>query len=119
MKHILIVEDDPLQAYLLQTIINKLGLLSTVCTNVFLILEKCRRRLFDAITVDLDLPDINGMDLVRQVRQCDKKIPIIAITSDDGESKRIECMQLGATWFLVRPGHDAALKQILKTLSHA
>jgi two-component system response regulator QseB/two-component system response regulator BasR len=58
---------------------------------------------FDAVVLDLGLPDGNGLDLLRSIRQQDKQMPLIVITARDGIEDRLHVLDSGADDYLVKP----------------
>lgn len=58
---------------------------------------------FDAILLDLGLPDGNGMDLLRYFRSSGKTVPILVITARDSLEDRLKGLDLGADDYLVKP----------------
>jgi len=58
---------------------------------------------FDAILLDLGLPDGNGMELLRHFRSEGKTIPILVITARDSLEDRLSGLDLGADDYLVKP----------------
>jgi DNA-binding response OmpR family regulator len=58
---------------------------------------------FDAVVLDLGLPDGNGLDLLRGIRQHDKQMPLIVITARDGIEDRLRGLDSGADDYLVKP----------------
>jgi len=113
MKHVLIVEDNDEHAFLLQIQLGKLGFLSSVCVNIFHILDKVQHGMIDAITIDIGLSEINGVEVIKHVRRIDKDILIIVITSFSDESTRIHSLKSGANYHLIKPYKIEDLKTIL------
>lgn len=103
MKHVMIVEDNPDHAWILQIQLNKLRFLSSVCLDPFMIIEKIKKGQVDAITVDISMPVINGIDLIRMIRKVDNKIRIVVITSQVWDETRIQSMKAGADYFITKP----------------
>lgn len=116
MKHVLIVEDLDDHAFLLQTQLNRLHLLTSVCTDTFLILKKLKSGVIDAITIDINLPEISGIELIKHIRDIDKKVLIIVISCMNDESNRIEAAKAGASYYLLKPYNTNDLKTILEPL---
>ena len=72
---------------------------------------------FDAIVMDINLPDGNGIDLIDTIRANDPTIPIIVITGSGNIRLAVQAMQRGADNFLTKPVDNAALAEyLLKTL---
>ena len=118
MKHVLIVEDDPMQQLYLQIIISKMGMLTSVCLDLFLILERVKRGLVDAITIDLSMPEISGIELIKHIRTIDNEIPLIVITAYANNEMRIDAMQAGASYYLVKPVSNIDLKSVLTNIKN-
>jgi DNA-binding response OmpR family regulator len=116
MKHVLIVEDIDEHAFLLQTQLNRLHLLTSVCTDAFLILKKLKSGIIDAITIDINLPEISGIELIRHIRNIDKSVLIIVISCMNDESIRIEAAKAGASYYLLKPYNINDLETILEPL---
>ncbi|MBT1070953.1 sigma-54-dependent transcriptional regulator [Pelotalea chapellei] len=71
-------------------------------------------RPFDAIVLDINLPDGNGLDFIETVRGQDPCIPIIVITGSGDVPLAVEAMQRGADNFLSKPVDNAALGAYLR-----
>jgi DNA-binding NtrC family response regulator len=69
---------------------------------------------FDAIVLDINLPDGNGIDFIDTIRATDPAIPIIAITGAGNIQLAVEAMQRGADNFLTKPVDNAALGVYLR-----
>ncbi|HBG04358.1 MAG: hypothetical protein A2075_04445 [Geobacteraceae bacterium GWC2_58_44] len=69
---------------------------------------------FDAILLDITLPDGNGLDMVVKVRSTDTCIPVIVITGSGDIPLAVEAMRRGADNFLVKPVDNAALSLFLR-----
>jgi DNA-binding response OmpR family regulator len=64
---------------------------------------------YDAILLDLGLPDGDGRDLCRQLRRRGLRSPILLLTGSAGEQDRLDAMDCGASDYLVKPVRIAAL----------
>jgi len=60
-------------------------------------------REFNALLLDLGLPDGDGIELLRSIRLIDKKLPIVVITARDGIEDRLTGLNSGADDYLVKP----------------
>ncbi|MBY0236704.1 response regulator transcription factor [Roseateles sp. PN1] len=58
---------------------------------------------FDALVLDLGLPDGNGLELLRLMRQSNKQLPIVVITARSGIEDRLHGLDSGADDYLVKP----------------
>ena len=68
-------------------------------------LEKIPQEQFDLIITDLNMPNVDGFELIRTVRQNDSymEIPIIILTSMQNEEEKEKGFQVGANSYLVKP----------------
>ena len=73
----------------------------------------------DLILLDLGLPDIDGMEIIRQVRTC-ASIPIIVISARTQEQEKVTALDLGADDYLTKPiGTSELLARIRTAMRHS
>ncbi|KAI9719312.1 MAG: hypothetical protein M1812_003642 [Candelaria pacifica] len=72
-------------------------------------------RLFNLIFMDIQMPNVDGLQSTRLIRQMGYSAPIVALTAFAEESNVKECMDSGMNYFLSKPIRRPALKQVLKT----
>ena len=78
--NILIVDDEPDLCWALTNTLRKEGYRTTAVTTALEALVKVRQEEFAAVIIDAKLPDMDGMDLVTQIRQVHSKTSIILIS---------------------------------------
>lgn len=64
---------------------------------------------YDAVVLDLGLPDRPGLDVLRDWRGADNLVPVLILTARDGWSDRVEGLQAGADDYLGKPFHPEEL----------
>jgi two-component system, OmpR family, KDP operon response regulator KdpE len=64
---------------------------------------------FDAVLLDINLPDINGVELCRMVRESSPRLPIIMLSVKDGEESKVEALESGADDYVTKPFHIGEL----------
>ncbi|MBI2394537.1 MAG: sigma-54-dependent Fis family transcriptional regulator [Deltaproteobacteria bacterium] len=79
-------------------------------------LELLARTAFDAMILDLRLPDATGLDVLASVRARTPDLPVIMMTAHGTIETAVEAMQRGAYGFLTKPFHD---HELLQRLAHA
>lgn len=77
---ILVVDDEPGVQQLLEQLLADVGYYVTVAPNGRLALAQVRSRDFDAVLIDLSLPDQDGMEVMRQIRSESPHTPILALS---------------------------------------
>jgi len=106
---VLVVEDDEvLQKQLLDTLTKK-GYAVDVASNGQDALYFATEYPIDVAVVDLGLPDISGMDVIRQLRSKDITFPILILTARTRWEEKVEGLEAGADDYLVKPFHTEEL----------
>lgn len=103
MTNIIIVEDDPAIAEMLQYHLTGLGYTVTHFDNGATARDYLQQADYDLVLLDIMLPDYNGLDLCRELRQSRPSIPIMLLTSLDSEADRVVGLELGADDYLTKP----------------
>ncbi len=57
----------------------------------------------DIILLDINIPNINGIDVAKKIRETNKKIPILFLTAYSDKDKLIDAINLGASSYLIKP----------------
>ena len=73
-----------------------------------------QKRYFDLIFMDVQMPNLDGIQSTRLIREMGYSAPIVALTAFAEESNVKECMDSGMDFFLPKPIRRPALKQVLK-----
>jgi two-component system alkaline phosphatase synthesis response regulator PhoP len=104
-RRILLVEDELNIARPLQFNLEQEGyeVRSTPSGKEALALQA--RESFDLIILDLMLEEVDGFEVARQVRQRDKKLPVLMLTARSAVQDRIHGLELGADDYIVKPFH--------------
>ncbi len=66
-------------------------------------LEKISAEPVDLVLLDIAMPDIDGMTVLRRIKDYDKNIPVIMATATDSARKAVEAMRLGACDYITKP----------------
>lgn len=113
-KHILIVDDDPAILRLLSTNLKARGYDVVSATNGEESLEAVQRDFVDLMILDLMMPKIDGVEVVRRVREW-SDVPIIILSARGDENAKVKCLELGADDYLTKPFGIPELMARIKT----
>jgi len=104
-ERLLIVDDEPDIANLLRVYFKSRQYEVLVAARGSEALEICRRQMPQVIVLDINLPDMNGFDVCRALRENlrTSHIPIIFLTQRDQRSDKIAGLELGADDYIVKP----------------
>ena len=72
---------------------------------------------YDVIVLDLNLPDIDGLDVLRQIRQGDCKTKILMLSARSAVDDRVKGLDMGANDYLTKPFDFLELEARIRTLS--
>lgn len=113
---ILVVEDDiTLGTAMLQSLVHA-GYATDRVTNVADALHVLAVENFDALVLDLGLPDGDGYDVVRYLRKHGLALPVLILTARDAVEDRVQGLDLGADDYVVKPVAMAELQARLRAL---
>jgi two-component system chemotaxis response regulator CheY len=103
--HVLVVEDSAAMRAFVTAALEDAGLRVTTAASGFEALKVLPRSSYDLVVTDINMPDINGLELVRFVRESERHraTPLILISTDAREADRERGMRLGADAYLIKP----------------
>jgi len=112
---VLVAEDNPINQALLKEQLEELGCRVTLTSNGREALQRWAPGAFDALLTDVNMPVMNGYELVDELRRHDTWLPIIGVTANALREEGERCMAVGMNAWLVKPMslrtlHDGLLK---------
>ena len=103
-RKILIVDDD---VALRQSLAEQLGrdgeFITVECDTATLALDAIQRERFDAMLLDIGLPDMDGRDLCREIRRAAINVPIVMLTAADSDGDTVMGLEAGADDYVTKP----------------
>jgi two-component system chemotaxis response regulator CheY len=118
-KRILVVEDSPMTRSLIVSSLEDMGDFTIIeAANGFQALRKLPEVSPDLVITDINMPDINGLEVVRFIKQNEsfKHIPCIIVTTEGRDVDRERGLRLGADRYLVKPFEPEELQGFVKEL---
>ncbi|MFD6885604.1 response regulator transcription factor [Streptomyces sp. NPDC059957] len=121
MPSVLVVEDDPSIRQSLIEVLAEHGYAVRSAGDGFGALREVTQSPFDAVVLDLGLPDLDGGDALRMIRGI-SSVPVLVATARDDEAEIIRLLNAGADDYLVKPFSGgqliARLSAVLRRTSH-
>ena len=102
MRTILVAEDEPQIAGLVRDYLEHAGFAVLTASDGAAALTTWRARRPDALVLDLGLPRVDGLDVVRAIRR-ESTVPIVILTARGEETDRVSGLELGADDYVVKP----------------
>jgi CheY-like chemotaxis protein len=112
LLRVLVVEDNQVNQLLVTTILAKAGMRAEVAANGVEAVQAVHQRNFDVILMDMQMPEMDGLEATRRIRQLGalgKVVPIIAMTANAMQEDRRRCLEAGMNDFVAKPIDSAEL----------
>src|SRR3954452_24723613 len=120
MKRLLIVDDSKLMRDMVAACLRPLGAVSFEFAGTGLeAIERLALAAFDLVVLDLNMPDVGGIEVVEFVRAQDRlrSLPILIVTTRGDDESRERVLRAGATAFLAKPfTPDAIIGEVRRLL---
>ena len=102
VKNILVVDDDPHIREVIQFALEKAGMQVTIANDGVQALEKFNKYSCDLIVLDINMPEMDGLECCREIRKT-SEIPILFLSSRDDEIDRILGLEIGGDDYVTKP----------------
>lgn len=114
LQTILIVEDSPTMLSMLSNILSRAGYNVLTSENGKNAIKSTKENHPDVVLLDLMLPDINGDEALRKIKQIDVNIPVIICSSNTYIKSATEAMKYGAYDYIMKPFDNTQLIKMVK-----
>jgi len=117
--HILIAEDNLVNQKVASLYVKRMGMSFEIAENGRIALERMKQERFDAVLMDLHMPEMDGLEATLSYREHeresgkDPRLPIIALTADAIKGDREKCLEAGMDDYLSKPLKMADLQSML------
>ncbi len=114
MKRVVIVDDDNRTRRILQILLERLDLESLAFASANEALEFLRTDSVSLVLTDLKMPQMDGLEFMRSLRDLDRDVPVIVLTAYGTVESAVEAMKLGAVDFVAKPFDVEAIEVLVK-----
>jgi signal transduction histidine kinase len=117
---ILYAEDNPVNQRVTQLLLQKIGVECEIAINGQEAIEMYNNNQFDLILMDMQMPEVDGIESAKQIRQIEQKngvehpVFIVAVTANTFSEDKQKCFNAGMNDFISKPFKEAELKKIIK-----
>ena len=116
LRRILVVDDEENARIALSKILSREGYEVASASNGYEALNYLRGKEVELIITDINMPEMNGMDFLRELNRCHPASNVIMITAYGEVESYIEAMNLGAFEYINKPVKVDELKKIIKKI---
>ncbi len=103
MARVLVVDDEPDSVELLQEFLTGKGYEVVTASNGEEALRKVKEERPHLVLLDVRMPGMNGLDVLRKVREFDQEVGVIMVTAVNEEDTGRDALKLGAFDYIVKP----------------
>ncbi|MEJ7590493.1 MAG: sigma-54 dependent transcriptional regulator [Planctomycetaceae bacterium] len=114
MTNVVVIDDDRSVGEMIRRSLAKIDLTVLTVTKADEGLDSIRKESPDVVLLDIMLPGTSGLDVFQQIREIDRKLPIIFITAGSDSSTAIKAMQLGGFDYVTKPLDLPALNDLVE-----
>jgi signal transduction histidine kinase/DNA-binding response OmpR family regulator len=111
---ILMAEDNPVNQKVALSMLKRLGYKADVATNGVEVLQALKKKPYDVVLMDVQMPEMDGLEATRRIRGSGLNTRIIAMTAHALEGDRDECLQAGMNEYITKPISMEELRKVLE-----
>ena len=116
--HILVVDDEPVIGQLFKDSLTEGNYQVTTTLRGLEALEIVRSRHFDLVFLDLLLPDLDGSEVLKRIKEADKDLPVVIITGYPDSDIMNKAMEYGPFIVMKKPFNDSDIIATVDSFSH-
>ncbi len=115
--HMLVVDDNRVNRLLLTHALEQNGHLVETAENGKIAMEMLRSKTFDVILLDIDMPVMNGFEVLEALLKDDdlRDLPVVMTSASDELDRVVKCIEMGAEDYLVKPLNPVLLRARVNT----
>jgi two-component system response regulator AtoC len=116
LSNVLVIDDDEKTRNLFSTVLTDAGYLVEAVENGKQAIKICKKGPFDIALIDIELPDIKGIDLLKTLRQIQPKMVKIIITGYPSIENAVKSVNEKADGYLLKPVNIAEMLEMIKKI---
>ncbi len=114
-KKLLLVDDTELFLKSFERLLSREGYLVTTAKNGLEAMDCIARDSFDLVVTDIEMPEMDGIELLRRIQGLKKDLAIIVLTAFGSTETEDEAMSLGASEYLEKPLDIDYIKEVIES----
>lgn len=115
-KVVLVVEDNMISFKLISAVLSRVKTEVVHATNGLQAIELCGSSdHFDLVLMDMQMPEMNGLEATQKIKLIRPKLPVIATTANTFDEDEVTCRKAGCDAFLTKPLHFRKLFELMQS----
>ena len=114
---VLIVDDVQMARLNMRKVLEKHGIEVTESESGERALKLYKQEKPDVVVLDIDLPDINGVEVLKKLIDIDEKVKVVIVTGHSSQYNLVETFKIGAKYFLVKPIDLIKFVEVIKSIT--
>jgi DNA-binding response OmpR family regulator len=115
---VLIVDDEPNVRLVFRTALEAAGYMVAEAEDGETALDRLEGLSADMVLLDLQMPGVGGMEVLRQLRDASNNVPVVIVTAHGSIPDAVEAMKLGAIDFVSKPLRPEPLRKVVGEVVH-
>lgn len=117
-SNVLFVDDDDMVRYSIDFTLKNIFNKTFIAPNGRIALELCRTKQIDLIITDIEMPDVDGIEFIKQIREIDLFLPIVILSAHTNIEYLFSCVNLNIQAYIVKPITSTKLRDTLHQVSN-
>ena len=113
MSRVLVVDDDELMVGSYVRALTRMGYGVDTASNGRQAIERFRGHAYDAVLSDLAMPDMDGLEFLRELRKFDLDVPVLIVTGAPSLESAVKALEYGAFRYITKPAKSEELHEAL------
>jgi DNA-binding response OmpR family regulator len=118
MTRVLVAEDEPMLLDVTTYALHKHGFRCDSVGNGRAALERWRSNKYDIVVLDINLPEMSGLDVCREIRADTPSVPIVIVSGLSQDEEIVEALEAGASDYMTKPTSFRVLAARMRNLLH-
>lgn len=113
---VLLVDDNAMMQTIQRAILEKMGHEVVSVTSGLQAIAQLGSDVFDWVLMDMQMPEMDGLETTRRIRKMGNQTPIIALTGNSDDESKQACRQAGMNGFLKKPLKASDVVKVLGSI---
>ena len=101
--NVLLAEDNPINQQLALELLRRAGAVVDVAENGRIALERVQQKDYDVVLMDIHMPEMDGLEATRAIRDLGYTVPIVAVSADALEERQSHALESGCDDYVTKP----------------